>query len=96
MSPAALKVPTLSAFTAWKTATWCDRAAPRDLWDLRAIARMHGISARAADLFRKHDPTDAPLLRTHYLVSNAGSMRLSPATASKPRSGDTIVSIPNS
>ncbi len=55
--PAKLKVPTLSAFAAWKTATWCDRAAPRDLWDLWAIASTHGISAMAADLFRKHGPT---------------------------------------
>lgn len=34
-APAAeLLVPTLPAFTASKTATWTDRHAPRDLWDL--------------------------------------------------------------
>ena len=31
---ARMRVPTLDSFVAWKTATWCDRAAPRDLYDL--------------------------------------------------------------
>ncbi|MFE7415804.1 nucleotidyl transferase AbiEii/AbiGii toxin family protein [Rhodococcus sp. NPDC057529] len=35
--PARLLVPTLAAFAASKTATWCDRAAARDLWDLWAL-----------------------------------------------------------
>lgn len=59
--PAALRVPTLAAFAAWKTAAWCDRHAPRDLWDLWSLARIGAISAEAADLYRKYGPTRVPL-----------------------------------
>ena len=38
--PATLSVPTRAAFAAWKTATWADRRAPRDLWDLQALAHI--------------------------------------------------------
>ncbi|MCP2319034.1 putative nucleotidyltransferase component of viral defense system [Nocardia amikacinitolerans] len=37
--PATLQVPTLPAFVAGKTMAWCDRGAPRDLWDLWACLR---------------------------------------------------------
>jgi predicted nucleotidyltransferase component of viral defense system len=59
--PAALRVPTLPAFTAWKTVAWCDRRAPRDLWDLWALARIGAISDEAAELYSKYGPTKAPL-----------------------------------
>jgi hypothetical protein len=55
--PARLLVPTLPAFAASKTATWCDRAAARDLWDLWALANIGAINPHTAALFRKHGPT---------------------------------------
>jgi hypothetical protein len=58
--PAALRVPTLPAFVAWKTAAWCDRHAPRDLWDLWALARIGAINAEAAQLYREYGPTRTP------------------------------------
>ncbi|WP_111511879.1 nucleotidyl transferase AbiEii/AbiGii toxin family protein [Mycobacterium kyogaense] len=58
-APAAeLLVPTLPAFAASKTATWADRRAPRDLWDLWALSRLDAIDAGAAALFRHHGPTN--------------------------------------
>ncbi|TCN41410.1 nucleotidyltransferase AbiEii toxin of type IV toxin-antitoxin system [Rhodococcus sp. SMB37] len=58
--PATLIVPTLPAFAASKTATWHDRRAPRDLWDLWALAAIGAIDVAAADLFRRHGPTNNP------------------------------------
>jgi hypothetical protein len=60
VAPAALRVPTLPAFVAWKTAAWCDRRAPRDLWDLWALAGIGAINAEAAELYRKYGPTRRP------------------------------------
>lgn len=58
-APAAtLLVPTRPAFAAAKTATWADRRAPRDLWDLWALSEVGAIDAEAAALFRKHGPTN--------------------------------------
>jgi predicted nucleotidyltransferase component of viral defense system len=58
-APAAeLLVPTLPAFAASKTATWTDRLAPRDLWDLWALSRLGAIDATAAELFRRYGPTN--------------------------------------
>ena len=56
VGPAALAVPTRPAFVAWKTAAFIDRAAPRDLWDLAALAHAGAFSAEAAALFRRHGP----------------------------------------
>ncbi|HET6736423.1 nucleotidyl transferase AbiEii/AbiGii toxin family protein [Mycobacterium sp.] len=55
---AALLVPTLPAFAASKTATWVDRRAPRDLWDLWALSELGAIDADAAALFRRYGPTN--------------------------------------
>ncbi|MFD6857603.1 nucleotidyl transferase AbiEii/AbiGii toxin family protein [Rhodococcus sp. NPDC060090] len=55
---ARLMVPTRSAFAAAKTATWHDRRAPRDLWDLCALAEIGAIDAEAAMLFRNYGPTN--------------------------------------
>ncbi|MFE5708033.1 nucleotidyl transferase AbiEii/AbiGii toxin family protein [Rhodococcus koreensis] len=55
--PARLLVPTLPAFAASKTATWCDRAAARDLWDLWALTNIGAINPDTAALFRKFGPT---------------------------------------
>ncbi len=60
-APAAeLVVPTLPAFAASKTATWADRHAPRDLWDLWALDRIKAIDAAALELFRRFGPTNQP------------------------------------
>jgi hypothetical protein len=58
--PAVLRVPTLAAFAAWKTVAWCDRRAPRDLWDLWALAQIGAIDADAAELYRRYGPTRTP------------------------------------
>jgi len=58
-APAAtLSVPTRAAFTAWKTATWADRKAPRDLWDLHALAGLGAVDRDALALYRRHGPTN--------------------------------------
>jgi hypothetical protein len=60
-TPAAeLIVPTLPAFAASKTATWADRRAPRDLWDLWALSRIGAIDAEALELYRRFGPTNQP------------------------------------
>jgi predicted nucleotidyltransferase component of viral defense system len=56
-APAALRTPTAPAFVAWKTVAWHERAAPRDLWDLWALAEHGHITAAAAELFAAHGPT---------------------------------------
>lgn len=57
--PAArLQVPTLAAFAAWKTATWAERGAPRDLWDLQALSRLGAVDDEAAELYRRLGPTN--------------------------------------
>ena len=49
--PATLPVPTLDAFVARKTATYMDRRAPRDLWDLAALAQLGPFAVNVAELF---------------------------------------------
>lgn len=67
-APAAeLLVPTLPAFVASKTATWTDRHAARDLWDIWALSRLGAIDADAAALFRRYGPTNkAPTLHMFH------------------------------
>jgi hypothetical protein len=55
-----LRMPTREAFAAWKTVTWMDRHAPRDLWDLWALSRIGAINAVATQLFVEYGPTLAP------------------------------------
>lgn len=64
--PATLTVPTLASFVAWKTATWFDRAAPRDLYDLWFMASLDAFSAEAAELFRRFGPTNRPPHRRQF------------------------------
>lgn len=54
--PATLLVPTFDAFVAWKTITFMDRRAPRDLWDLAALAHLHPFTRAAAELFATFGP----------------------------------------
>ncbi len=58
--PAELTVPTLPAFAASKTATWADRHAPRNLWDLWALNRIGAIDAAALKMYRRYGPTNQP------------------------------------
>lgn len=60
VQPAQLLVPTLTAFTASKTATWHDRRASRDLWDLWSLAALGAIDDEAAALFTHYGPTNRP------------------------------------
>jgi predicted nucleotidyltransferase component of viral defense system len=57
---AELLVPTLPAFAASKTSTWADRHSARDLWDLWALSELGAIDRQAADLYRRHGPTNRP------------------------------------
>ena len=57
---ATLTVPTLQSFVASKTVAWCDPAAPRDLYDLRQLARIGSMTQQAAGLFARLGPTNHP------------------------------------
>jgi len=71
-APAAeLTVPTLPAFAASKTATWAERRAPRDLWDLWALDRIGAIDAAALELYRRFGPTNQP--PGHYVFETPPS-----------------------
>ena len=48
------------AFAASKTATWFDRHAARDLWDLWALDQIAAIGAEAGALYRRFGPTNKP------------------------------------
>jgi predicted nucleotidyltransferase component of viral defense system len=70
---AELIVPTLAAFAASKTATWADRRAPRDLWDLWALSQIGAIDETALHLFQKFGPTNRRLLPAAYIFENPPS-----------------------
>lgn len=54
--PATLSVPSMDAVVAWKTATYLDRRAPRDLWDLAALAQLGPFALKTAELFAAFGP----------------------------------------
>lgn len=54
--PARLRVLTPEGFVASKLSAWVDREAPRDLYDLWALARKGSITAEAAALFGQYGP----------------------------------------
>jgi len=58
--PAILQVPTIDSFAGSKTAAWLDRAAPRDLYDLWALAEQGSLTSEAAELFARCGPTGRP------------------------------------
>ncbi|MBP2187514.1 nucleotidyl transferase AbiEii/AbiGii toxin family protein [Nocardia goodfellowii] len=68
--PAELLVPTLPAFVAGKTATWHDRRASRDLWDLWALNDIGAIDGAAGALYRRYGPTNR-LPNPHQLFDRA-------------------------
>lgn len=49
-----LRTPVRDSFAAWKTAAWFERHAPRDLYDLWALALDGALTASAARLFATH------------------------------------------
>lgn len=54
--PARLRVLTRPAFVASKLSSWSDRGAPRDLYDLWALARARAFDSEAAALFARFGP----------------------------------------
>lgn len=54
--PARLRVLTAAAFAAAKLAAWSDRGAPRDLYDLWALAEAGKIDRDAVEMFGKLGP----------------------------------------
>lgn len=54
--PARLRVLTAAAFAAAKLAAWSDRGAPRDLYDLWALAEAGKIDRDAVDIFGRFGP----------------------------------------
>ncbi|MDQ1205197.1 nucleotidyl transferase AbiEii/AbiGii toxin family protein [Microbacterium sp. SORGH_AS_0862] len=54
--PARLRVLTPAAFVASKLASWNDRGAPRDLYDLWALAEAGYIDANASEVFGRWGP----------------------------------------
>lgn len=58
--PATLTVPTLGSFAGWRTAAWNERGAPRDLYDLWALAQVGALTPEAAELFARHGTTGHP------------------------------------
>jgi predicted nucleotidyltransferase component of viral defense system len=57
---ASLRLLTLPAFVAAKTAAWADRRAARDLFDLYQLAAAGAIDDHALDLYVAHGPTGKP------------------------------------
>jgi predicted nucleotidyltransferase component of viral defense system len=79
---ARLRVPTLAAFVAMKTAAWHDRAAPRDLWDLSQLANLQALTQEAANLFRAQtNVTVAPWMFQRSPETNKWAAALSGQTA---------------
>ncbi|TSD63585.1 nucleotidyl transferase AbiEii/AbiGii toxin family protein [Aeromicrobium piscarium] len=58
--PARMKVLTPAAFVAAKLAAWRDRRAPRDLYDLWALADAGHVTAESLDLYVRMGPTGQP------------------------------------
>ncbi|CAM2977468.1 nucleotidyl transferase AbiEii/AbiGii toxin family protein [Prescottella defluvii] len=85
--PARLHVPTRAAFAASKTATWQNRRAPRDLWDLWALNRIGAIDTDAAVLYRRHGPTNK-LPAAHDFAAAPGEAEWQSQLAGQTRLGD--------
>ena len=85
VGPARLWVPTVEAFAGWKTVAWFDRRAPRDLYDLWALATAGHLTSKAAQLFAAHGPTggypkpfmfDKPPTEPEWVAQLAAQTRL--------------------
>lgn len=60
VTPTRLPTPTRDSFAAWKTAAWFERRAPRDLYDLWALALAGAVTRPAARLFAAHTGLGMP------------------------------------
>jgi hypothetical protein len=96
-APAAeLVVPTLLAFAASKKATWADRRAPRDLWDLWALSRISWPATTFSTLRRpmpsggRNSPAKHGSLSTRFRFGVAGQA----FTSSTLRHRQTVVAPP--
>ncbi|MDQ2838255.1 MAG: nucleotidyl transferase AbiEii/AbiGii toxin family protein [Actinomycetota bacterium] len=58
--PTRLRTPVRDSFAGWKTAAWFDRHAPRDLYDLWALAAAGALTPSAAQLFATHAGVGPP------------------------------------
>ena len=58
--PATMNTFTSEGFAAAKTSAWCERNAPRDLYDLWALAVNGHLTPAAAEVFRRLGPTNTP------------------------------------
>ncbi len=58
--PARLRTLTAAGFASAKLATWMERHAPRDLYDLWALAERGWIDAKAVEVFVRCGPTGRP------------------------------------
>ena len=58
--PARMRVLTPSAFAAAKLSAWVDRSAPRDLYDLWALAKAGFVDREAKDLFSRFGQYTSP------------------------------------
>jgi hypothetical protein len=55
-----LRTPVRDSFAAWKTAAWFERHAPRDLYDLWALALAGALTRSAGQLFATHTGLGPP------------------------------------
>jgi hypothetical protein len=60
IAPTRLRTPVRDSFAAWKTAAWFERHAPRDLYDLWALALAGALTNSAAQLFATHTGVGRP------------------------------------
>lgn len=58
--PAVLRTLTAAGFAAAKLATWMERRAPRDLYDMWALAERGHVDATAVEVFVSRGPTARP------------------------------------
>ena len=58
--PPRLRVLTVEAFVAAKISAWLDRRAPRDLYDVAALARRGHITQAAVQCVRRYGSTSTP------------------------------------
>jgi predicted nucleotidyltransferase component of viral defense system len=60
IAPTRLRTPVRDSFAGWKTAAWFERHAPRDLFDLWALATSGALTSTAARLFATHTGLGLP------------------------------------
>lgn len=93
--PAHLRVLTLSAFVAAKLAAWNDRGAPRDLYDLWALARAGHINSKASELFKRQGPytsmASVSFVRLPTAVEWGASLGHQCVTAISPKDAAEVV-----